>query len=381
MGGIALLVVGSTLFHLAGSGWQGPVVDAWRFLPVVRAYHSGEAWLSRLLAPHGAHVLFFPRLLHLVDYAFFSGRNVFLAVCGVLLQTLNALALIAVVYRSPRLTGSEKTFAGALCLALLFSATQLENFARGWNVHWFLALFGVLAAALSLVRGAETAAAPGRSGAAWGWLLCSLASASLASLSMANGLLAWPLGIALAVRTRAPASWSLLYAATGFLFGMAYWGSGAASAATLDGSLDGSLGASLGESAPWAGLAGWMALCLGAPLSWTSPNAGMLLGSAGAPRPRLGDLARAAAGDREPLGLRRPAPGSASRGARGRAVGVARPRGEPGHRRGNPVSPSLPALPARGPASRPGSGGPQRPLPARARSGDVRGTRRHLPAQ
>jgi hypothetical protein len=136
---IAVVIFFTTLASAYGYHLVGPVRDLWAILPLLESWDRGEGFLNLLLGSHGGHRLVFPRLLYLTDYLLFDGRNFFLLGAAVVLQlTLFAMVVRVVVARCGALRASERGFVFGLVAAVAFSSTQLENFIRPWNVHWFV---------------------------------------------------------------------------------------------------------------------------------------------------------------------------------------------------------------------------------------------------
>jgi hypothetical protein len=272
---VALLVGAGILLTTVGdlyaAHWSGPAVDFWRFVRFLEVHERGGETLALLLKNHGGHRPFAPRLLYWVDYAWFGGRNAFLVSCSVALQAFTAVLLVRASSRERgNLPRSLWVFAGGVSVALLYSATQLENFARAWNVHWFLT-FAASAAALAALDRARQVDAQGGGFAAAGWILVAACAATIATWSMVNGLLVWPLLVALAVAVRMRARWALLLTLAALLVAAGFF----------HGYTPGP-GLSAGEiwHAPHRRLA-WVSKCLGAPLSWSHPRAGAVLGGLG----------------------------------------------------------------------------------------------------
>lgn len=188
-GGFAFV---STLRAARASYWAGPVGDLWYFVPTVRRFAEGEGSLAELWLPFGGHRLFVPKLLYLADYLYLDGRNLLPLVAGWLLQCAVAALLVGLIWRQRSVVGAAATrFIAGSTLVLLFSASQLENFVHAWNVHWFVATAATCASIAALAHSANA-----RGGA---WFASSLLAASIASLSMANGLLCWPILLLLAI--------------------------------------------------------------------------------------------------------------------------------------------------------------------------------------
>ncbi len=258
----------STLVFLWEAWWSGPAVDSWHFVNVLVAHEQGSDLWRRLAKNHGGHRPFFPRLLLLADYAWFGGRNVFVLVWGVVLQLSTWWALVWAAQRESMNIGrSAVAFAAGLVLALCFCATQLENFARAWNVHWFLVSAVV---AWSLVALAAAGAAQTRRAVVVGTAVAVLL-AGVATWSMANGVLVWGLLVFTALWLRLPLPVPAAILVAGALVAWSF----------QSGYMP---GRGVHVAALWAAPLSrviWVVRCLGAPLSWWHPNAGAVLGAAG----------------------------------------------------------------------------------------------------
>ncbi len=199
-GGIVLV---STLAFLCESHWPGPAVDFWHFMKLLNKRAAGAEWWPLLVQEHGGHRLLFPKLLYLVEYAVFDGRNVFLIISSVLLQGLTAGLVVLGVWHERAAVGRPlAVFVGGLVVALLFSGAQVENFVRPWNLHWYLVHAAVSVAIVAGARCAGTAAAHPASST--GWLSAAVLVGLVATWSMANGLLVWPILVGLAWLLRLP---------------------------------------------------------------------------------------------------------------------------------------------------------------------------------
>lgn len=259
---VAAGVVVSTLLVLSESRWAGPVSDFWLFVPKLAAFEkNGRLW-NILWEPYGGHRLVLPKLLYLVEYGAFGGRNLFLVACNVAFQTLTATLLVGFAWRrGGGLSAGERVFLAAVSVMLLFSGTQLENFSRGWNVHHFLACGGAVASLLALCLAAEARA--GR--ASWLWLDVSAFCAVAATYSMAIALPVWP--ILLLVAWRAGLSRGQVAALAGVaLLALVVFLSGhrTATGGVFERRLDDPLA-----------FFHFAVACLGSPLSWRQPDAGM----------------------------------------------------------------------------------------------------------
>lgn len=261
----ALCVVGSTALWLIEGWWPGPAIDAWHFVALLEQRARGEAWLSLLATSHGGHRPLVSRLLHLLDYAWLDGRNVFLLGCSVVLQAALAALVIRASWKERDVPAELRWLAAGFAVAALFSATQLENFLRAWNLHWFLT-FSAAAACFAALGRAGQARGRGRAR----WLAASVAAAAIATWSMGNGLLVWPILLGLAPLLRLPRGcWLVLAASAALLCASFFVGYYA--------------GPGVETAAAWGepiARAAWMAKLLGVPLAWGSERAGAWLGGA-----------------------------------------------------------------------------------------------------
>jgi hypothetical protein len=196
------LFLASTLDFLGESRWPGPAVDFWHFMKLLNKRAAGADWWPLLVREHGGHRLLVPKLLYLVEYSVFEGRNVFLLTLSVLLQGLTAALVTVGVWRERAVVGLPMVvFVGGFVVALLFSGAQAENFLRSWNLHWFLVVFAAAVSFAALVRGARS---DGERPVSARWLGVALLAGLVATWSMANGLLVWPVLLGLAWLLRVP---------------------------------------------------------------------------------------------------------------------------------------------------------------------------------
>jgi hypothetical protein len=168
-------------------------------LMTVRAYLPmplGDQWdevtsaehLSRLFSPHNEHVLFFPRLLFIVDKSYFGGSNIFNEAMTFFIQFVHS-ALLWIVARRAKLPA---LLSAGIILSTLFWSYQYENFILGFQVQFV----GVCAAATA----ALVILAFKRERGVW-W---AIGLGLIATLSMSNGLLVALLLVSLAICLRLP---------------------------------------------------------------------------------------------------------------------------------------------------------------------------------
>ncbi|KVW47641.1 hypothetical protein [Burkholderia ubonensis] len=148
---------------------------------------------------HNEHRLAFPKLFYFADIRYFGGRNVSLLIVNLLFALLVGIALYRVISRDlPERPAARAIVAGTL-LILAFSFVQRENFNWGFQNQWFAIYLFAFCAFHSLERSADT-----RTGHASPWLATALTCATLATISMASGLLVFPTLIAFGLYLRLP---------------------------------------------------------------------------------------------------------------------------------------------------------------------------------
>lgn len=258
----AVFAAASTLWALAESRFAGPVSDFWLFIPKLAAYDAGGGLWSLLWEPYGGHRLVLPKLLYLIEYEHFGGRNDFLVACNVALQTLTAALLVHFSWRrGDGLSGPERVWLAAVSVLLCFSSTQLENFSRGWNVHHFLACWASVAALAALANAGEARGAR----RAWAWLAAALGAALAGTFSMAIALPIWPILLLLAWRARLSRAQVALLACVASLVLLAFFA----------GHEEASAGALAARLTDLPGLLRWAAACLSGPLGWRHAGLGL----------------------------------------------------------------------------------------------------------
>src|SRR5262249_16742866 len=111
-----------------------------------------------------------------------------------------ALGIAAVIFHQITLTARALNipslkWAVPAASAILFSVADYENWLWSWQMTLLLSMLAALSALTILANGVS-----------WLRLICSIALATVATYSFANGLLLWPIGIGILLFTRAKAS-------------------------------------------------------------------------------------------------------------------------------------------------------------------------------
>jgi len=264
---IGLVIFASSLLLTYKSQIPGPVRDFWTFIPMLEALDRGESLMPLLFKFHAnAHRLVVPKLLYLVEYSFFQGRNSFLMSLSVIIHLISVFILLRVIQnRINGLKRNEIIFAFGLILALSFSAIQYPSLIRPWNIAWQLCTSGMIAAFASLLR-IQSSDQQGRPGEAWSWWVGAILAGLTANYSLGSGLLIWPslllVGFLMRLRWR-------------FLAGFAIAGFVAIRVFNLFRDPTTKLIERPGD------IAQWMLKCLSVPISWDHQAAGMLFAALG----------------------------------------------------------------------------------------------------
>lgn len=175
---------------------------------------TGRVSLHWLWAQHNEHRIFVPKLFFLADVYLFRGRQIFL-LAGIFVVQLFQIALLSWSLRVlGGMRGSAWRAATGLIAYCVLCPTQYENLTWGFQLQFVIPAAMATAAILSLLlymRRRSTLL-----------LALSIAAATIATWSLANGMLLWPLLVltAIIVHARKPegrlyeAPFSLLIAAT-----------------------------------------------------------------------------------------------------------------------------------------------------------------------
>ena len=162
--------------------------------------------LPWLWAQHNEHRILTTKIFFLLDVEFFRGRQVFLLTSIFLVQLLQVALLSWSLRRLGGWRGSQWRLGTGLVAYCILCPTQYENLVWGFQMQFVLtACMATLAiVSLLLVQPEDSTK----------FLSMSIAAATLATWSLANGMLLWPLLIvaALWLRMRAQVWRALLMA-------------------------------------------------------------------------------------------------------------------------------------------------------------------------
>jgi hypothetical protein len=149
----------------------------------------------RLFAQHNEHRIAVARLFFLADQMFFQGRAVFIFISIYLVQFLHAVLLWRLGYLSQPHRKTISLFIGSVAFLCLFSALQYTNFTWSFEIQFVAVYFAATAAIASLMAYANVSAADLIAGSAHRriWLSSTVLVGVVATYSMANGLMVWPI--------------------------------------------------------------------------------------------------------------------------------------------------------------------------------------------
>ena len=210
---IALWILLSTI-AISRSGWFAvPVFDDWdRWITAVASHYS----LPWFFIEHVDHRLAAPKILFMVDHLAFHGRGWFLLLCSFCLQALTGIMLWRLSGCAYRRDRTESALLAALIVSCIFSAQQWMNLTLPFQIQFPMVY---CFAATSLFAIWESAEQDWRSS----WLAASIALAALATYSMANGILIWPVMLIAAAWLRMPRRWIAAIAAVAVFIGVSYF--------------------------------------------------------------------------------------------------------------------------------------------------------------
>jgi hypothetical protein len=164
-----------------------PFADQWALVPLLDHMYRGGLTIGDLWSQHNEHRLLFPRLL-MLGLARISGWNIRYELgANIALAAGIYGVLVAQVRATAREAGMSWRWLMPLLSLAVFSLNQAENGWGGWNIQIFLNVLAAGASLLLLARPARR----------WRDLALAAGCAVVATYSYSNGLLVWPLGLAL----------------------------------------------------------------------------------------------------------------------------------------------------------------------------------------
>ncbi|MFL6415083.1 MAG: hypothetical protein ACJ74Y_05370 [Bryobacteraceae bacterium] len=186
----------STAIHVVRYYNPLPVSDYWRVIEDVPLIQTGDfSWLWR---QHNEHRILFPEIVFALDHLLFAGRQILPVV-------ISSCCYIGAIF----ILGRKFWCDANTSITLKTQALVLGGVITGWPLSvyvlgtpfllpWTLLQLAVVLALASAVRFAENSGPH--------WLAICITSAVVATYSVANGVLLWPILLTVAVLLHAPRS-------------------------------------------------------------------------------------------------------------------------------------------------------------------------------
>lgn len=179
----AAFVVADTVATVIVEQHPMPFADQWgTAAELVRIERQGLDPL-RLLDQHNEHRLAVPRLIFYADAYLMGAQGGGVLALILLVQALHVFLLVALARGAGVPGGPRLAVLAALATALLFHGRQIENFVWVFQIQFVGVFLAASAAFWSLARAAT--------GRPLRWAVAAALAACVATLSMANGLLAF----------------------------------------------------------------------------------------------------------------------------------------------------------------------------------------------
>ena len=216
---LALWILGTTV-EIARSGYAAiPTVDDWdRWITYLKDHYSPWWFFQQ----HFDHRLAAPKLLFAIDHLVFHARGWFPLVCSFCFQALTGIMLWRLAGSACRQSRAERLMQAAVLASCLFSGQQWINFVMPFQVQFAMVYCAAAAALFALWKSAERGRQDGAPPAS-PWIAGSIAMATVATYSMANGVLVWPVLLLEALWLRMPRRWIGALAAGTILIGASYF--------------------------------------------------------------------------------------------------------------------------------------------------------------
>jgi len=190
-------------------GVNTPFYDQWETVPLLQNIDHHTLSFSDLWRQHNEHRVFFPTIALLAS-ARITHWNTGVEVLISFLLAMITATLLFLLLRT-QFKGWVAATAGSLFAAWFFSPIQWENWLWGWQVEWFMCITFVVLASFLLLKFVDTAGQRARRFL----FAAALASAFIATFSLAGGIFAWLLGVAILVLRRQSRNSLILWSAAG----------------------------------------------------------------------------------------------------------------------------------------------------------------------
>jgi hypothetical protein len=185
--------------------------DEWEIVRTLMRTGRRSLPPSMLWAQHNEHRIVLGRLATLADMSLFGGRGISLVIESFLTQILSALLFILVFWRFRRTSKVVLISVAGFTIFCMLCPLQMENFLWHFQITFVAAEFAA-ATAFGCLTLYPASVKAGRTWFSWGLLSGSLVAGAVGTLSIADGLLVWPILVLLAAAMALPRRIQLLIA-------------------------------------------------------------------------------------------------------------------------------------------------------------------------
>jgi hypothetical protein len=202
---LALSVLITTIQVIKISYFPLPLFDSWDHWRLYLLFNKSYA--NFLFVQHNEHRIAIARIFFWIDHFIFHGRSAFLVLCNFLIQGVTLLLLWRLAIRAATFTRHCSLLLTSLLAACLFSAQQFTNLTWGFQIQFVAVYCAAVGALFCLLR---TACRRVEGSGATSSLIVTCVVAVIATYSMANGLMIWPVLLLFALWLRLPRSYFIV---------------------------------------------------------------------------------------------------------------------------------------------------------------------------
>lgn len=182
-------------------GVHVPFWDQWEMVPLFQKHTAGTLHFSDFWAQHNEHRILFPNLI-MYGLAQLTHWDPYYEVVVNLVLGLGAIWVAICLLKRTIASRSVYILSSLFAAWLILSPIQWENWLWGWQIEWFLSVLMVLLVLWCL--SAKKITLP--------FFVGALAAATVATYSLANGLVILGLGLVILVIKRVNWSWIAAWA-------------------------------------------------------------------------------------------------------------------------------------------------------------------------
>ncbi len=174
------------IFHY---GVNTPFWDQWSMVPLLQKMYNHTLSFFNLWHQYNEHRIFFP-LVFLMVSAYFTHWNIFFELIINFCFAVFTATLLALLLKKSFSRQILPIIASVFASLWFFSPIQWENWLWGWQLEWFMCVFGAIAAIFLIMKQSDSI--NGRKNA-----LFSLAilSGIVSSYSLSSGIVVWLVGL------------------------------------------------------------------------------------------------------------------------------------------------------------------------------------------